>query len=484
MVGRISGSFTHGSSGQANLLSITLNLTPGVNHTLIACIGTKDSVVDRTVNSIIQNGVTWTKQVQQKSPNHITSEIWLGAVYSSAGTSLTINFNGNASVGACNIADVCEYIPPLTLDAKTPILAANYGVSSVLNTGSTLTTSEDNELWVATGCTNATTHFSPNPSTFSQLDGQPNPNGGTISYLENTSNSIGTAQCSVTLGSSTAWVGCIAAFKPVSLLVAADGRICGTGSKQTVWGYGNVKTLVAVQSNFYDFNKTAVIENLIIDGGGYSGTTGILLENVYNCCIRNLTIRNCDVGIHLKISGGKWTEFNRIEHVRMSNVKQGILFSTTGERNLEDPYLPGDSFGFTKIDDVGISLKNVSDAIGIQIGNGVGSFNVKPYSSSIKANVWIDTAGGTGLKVMNGELQYGLMSLAVQGPLNGIGIDLRDNGEINKSIYHNQFSGFDGDDNVIKRGFMLTTAGINYSPPDDRRILPNNAVTDILTKSY
>jgi parallel beta-helix repeat protein len=278
----------------------------------------------------------------------------------------------------------------------------------------------------------------------------------------------------------------------MTITVLRDGRYAGSGSKQTTINYSGTSTIMQVQQTFDwdsqnnkwvgDWAHSALIENLVIDGLNYSGTTGILLENVVNCFIRNLTIRNCDVGIHLRntdihSTGGLWTEFNRIEHVRMSNVKQGILFSTTTGG--------GDSFGFTKIDDVGIELKNDSSAVGIQIGDGTSL--VKPYSSFIKANVWIQSAGGTGMKLNNAELRYGLINFAVQGPSNGIGVDLQSNPTRDRAIWYNQFSTFTGsppNDTVDKKGFLLATGGISYTPPDDRRILPNNALTDILTKSW
>lgn len=248
-----------------------------------------------------------------------------------------------------------------------------------------------------------------------------------------------------------------------TITVLRDERYAGSGSKQTTVNYDGDSTIMQVQESF-DWNseeekwegywiESAVIENLIIDGLNYSNTTGIYLENVYNCFIRNLTIKNCDVGIHLRNTGGKWTEFNRIEHVRMSNVKTGIKFSTNGEQY---EGLPGDSTGFTKIDDVGIALKDDANAVGIQIGDG-NQLKIKPYSSYIKANVWMQSSGGTGMKLDNGELQYGLISLAVEGPSSGYGIK-----GTNAVIANNQqflkSNGF-----TLSKGVFLTCAGIsNY----------------------
>ena len=208
----------------------------------------------------------------------------------------------------------------------------------------------------------------------------------------------------------------------MSINVVVDGRYAGNGSKQTpLSGSGIVIMKVTPNVPNGDFHKTAIIENLIIDGknpgpgGGISaGSVGILLQNVYNCIIRNVTILNCEVGIKIENTGNYWSQSNRIEHVRMTNVKTGILFTAASGNS-------GD-FGFTTIKDVGIKLNsetddNVADPerVGIQIGTSNGPV-VKPYSSFIKATVWLgDNNSGCGMKVY-GELKYGLVMLAVESP--------------------------------------------------------------------
>lgn len=216
--------------------------------------------------------------------------------------------------------------------------------------------------------------------------------------------------------------------------------------------------------------KSSIIENLIIDGQNLD-VTGIKLENVYNSWIRNVTIMNCKIGVHVHMKYGAWSEFNRLEHIRMTNVEKGIVFTTEGYF-MEG--FPGNSAAFTTIDDVGISLKNTSDAVGIQIGgiedpNDVTSTSVTPYSSSIKANISMESAGGIGLKIINGELRYGLINLAVKGPSNGIGIDLTN--AIHRAVYFNQFTKLTTDqyknpdyiNNPITggRGTFLTCNGLN-----------------------
>jgi len=215
----------------------------------------------------------------------------------------------------------------------------------------------------------------------------------------------------------------------LSTIVAADGRYVGAGSKQTTLsGSGIVIVKVTPNVPSGDYHKTAIIENLIIDGknpatnGISAGSVGILLQNVYNCVIRNVTILNCEVGIKIENTNNYWSQSNRIEHVRMTNVKTGILFTAAGTN--------GD-FGFTTIKDVGIKLSETEQSnVGIQIGTANGPV-VKPYSSFIKATVWLGKTGANyGMRIY-GELKYSLVMFAVECPdasgglANKVGVDIQ-----------------------------------------------------------
>ncbi|MCL2291664.1 MAG: hypothetical protein FWC30_01135 [Candidatus Bathyarchaeota archaeon] len=212
------------------------------------------------------------------------------------------------------------------------------------------------------------------------------------------------------------------------ITVGMDELYAGAvGSKQTViTGTG---TIMKFESNFQAtllipaFTRSVVVENLIIDGQGAAGTTGLLLENVGGAFIRNITIRNCDVGIHLRNIDGGWTETNHLQHIRMENVKKGILFNTSGSGVKG----PGDSFGHSYIDDVSIVLRNTAGTVGIQVGDvsdPSGVF-VKPYFSFIRANVWLNSQDGCGIKMVNrGELRLCLANIGVHGNGSGLALDL------------------------------------------------------------
>jgi len=208
-----------------------------------------------------------------------------------------------------------------------------------------------------------------------------------------------------------------------TIVVAYDGRKAGTGSKQTTYTYTGASTIMSVASNMSNLDRNAVIENLVIDGTNASGTTGILLENVCNCLIRNLTIRNCTVGIEVKITGNNRAFGNRFEHIRMINVKTGIRFTGTSSNK---------DFAYTSIDDVGISLcVDVFDQYpanynGIYVGS-----NARLYNAFVKATLWTsDDYLHRGL-VVDGELRYSLVNVEVEnsgcGVLIGLGGVVLDN---------------------------------------------------------
>jgi hypothetical protein len=280
----------------------------------------------------------------------------------------------------------------------------------------------------------------------------------------------------------------------VTTTVPVDGLIRGIGSKQVTLNYtGNYCALTVTPNTRWThdesqgtpinipppFHQATVIENLVLDGTGSSGATGIILSDVYNCTIRNLTIKNFAFGIKLtatnayynidqwgnhdtRFGPGNFSEANRIMHVRFENVGMGIIFDSGSGSG---------SFACTTIDDVEIQLMNSELAVGIQIGTLNNSTTAQPYSSRIKANVLLQSAGGTGIKLVNGELKFGLINIAVKGPTNGKGVDIS-NATTGNAVNLNQ-------------SFFLSTDGISYSNPDNT-VIPKQSnppdVNDIQVK--
>jgi hypothetical protein len=271
-------------------------------------------------------------------------------------------------------------------------------------------------------------------------------------------------------------------------MVGIAERLAGSvGSKQTVITgtgkiiqfYSNFTKDPAFDPNSIDPNysndskyvhRTAVVENLIVDGQGQGGTTGLFLRNLGNVFIRNVTVRNCDVGIHLHNAKGAWTETNHIQHVRMENVKTGILFSSDGYFSDD---LPGNSFGHSYIDDVSIALRDTSNAVGIQVGDGQfgnGGVGIKPngwivtvdpYFSFLKADVWFGAADSCGVKLVNGTVKHCLVNIGVHGKGVGAGVGLDLFSAVTSSVSpveKNQRSKTLG----VMSGFVLRTENLKY----------------------
>jgi hypothetical protein len=217
--------------------------------------------------------------------------------------------------------------------------------------------------------------------------------------------------------------------------VARDDLFYGDYSTQDTIS-ANASTanpIIDVQSNFnptYEPWKTAIIENMIIDGGNYNATVvGIRVKDVYNCWIRNVTIKNCAIGILVESSAGYESNQNRFEHIRMSNVERGIEFS--GVDN-------GTTHTRTHIDQVGISLKNVSSAVGIQVGRYPEKL-INLQDAFIKANVWLSNASSecTGMYI-HGQVKHSLINLETENfnGTGGTGIQIRTPGNYN--VWKNQ----------------------------------------------
>jgi len=230
-----------------------------------------------------------------------------------------------------------------------------------------------------------------------------------------------------------------------------NDRLAGVGSKQTTYTYDNASPIILVKPNAPNkLDSNAIIENLIIDGEDYptfgQNTTGILLENVCNCLIRNLTIRNCDVGIKVQITGNGKAFGNRFEHIRMINVKTGILFTGTPS-NVD--------FSYTTIDNVGISFShdknNVTKFVGIKVDS-----NANLYNAFVKATVWTSNVNHKGMEI-NGAVKYSLVNLEVED--SGTGVQINSGAVVSNN-----------------QSFLLTTLGLS---PSTRKVNLNGNTDDI-----
>ena len=157
-----------------------------------------------TVTSITQTGATWTN-VTSKAATRTQAEIWKASNISGAGTVITVNLSGTLTVGGATASEFSG-LDPSPIDKTAS--ASGSGTAPV--SGTTATTTEANEVWIA--------------SITNDNGGQSSPtNGFTLTtsasnagYLEKIVSSTGTASTGVTTATSN-WAGCIATFKAASV---------------------------------------------------------------------------------------------------------------------------------------------------------------------------------------------------------------------------------------------------------------------------
>jgi len=435
-----------GIAGNSSSLTVTLDNTPTSGNVLIAVVGTYGSYAP-SVSSITQQSgsVSWAVQEVscQDSLYGRRVEIWAGVVSGTVSPTLTITLASRGSGANSDpvITDVCEYSGLNTNSLKDVSGTASGTYTTTLWTGQA-TTSQANELWIGgifNVCNDGNGDIDkPLTDGYILLDGV----GAiycqtkSLAYIERIVTFTGTASCYITGGSFNtyeAYVSCIVAFKGSTaggssgtIYVGYNEHYGGEGSKLTTVTYSGGTEIIHVNSNESDVNSNAVIENLIIDGSDVANTIGIQLQNVSNCIVRNVTIMNCDVGIRVWISDASSANGNRFEHIRMINVKQGIIFAGNSGGY--------DKFYHTVIDDVGISIKqDHSNGIGILVGDS----NARLYDSFIKATVWLNGANRNqkGM-VVEGQVKYSLVNLEVEEATSnsGYGLYITTTG----TVYNNQ----------------------------------------------
>ena len=213
------------AAGLGTTLTVTQNSPPtNGNLNILAFCSTvtefeSGSYVTRSVSSITQTGVTWTKQAFQDTwwehpANHLNtlnSEIWVGVVGAGASATITLTLLGTGDTNNAEVANVCEYSGLLTsgfLD-KTAI---NAGESTNTDTGTTAITSQANELWI--GAIAAERAQTTPTNGFTLLDGVYYTGYGiSNAYLEKIVSATGTANSGTSIASIENWVGCIVTLK-------------------------------------------------------------------------------------------------------------------------------------------------------------------------------------------------------------------------------------------------------------------------------
>jgi hypothetical protein len=246
-----------GTSGTSSV-SVTMSSTPVSGNILIATIAimcwTSTAI---TVSSITETNVVWTKVINSADTDesyYWDSEIWKGVVSASASTSVTVTLSGTPGGGGGSVVNICEYnssIGTLTTD-KT---AYNSGADYDIDSGTTVTTTESEELWI--GSLMGTGAQATPTNSFTLLDGTLRAHGGSGGFLEKIVSSTGTAN----VGDSQSptwyyWSGCIATFKAVPATVTETVVLSNSVSISTsssdykiVYFKGTTTTIISMVDN-------------------------------------------------------------------------------------------------------------------------------------------------------------------------------------------------------------------------------------------
>lgn len=194
--------------------TISLTSTPTSGNVLILCYGSINNGY-ASISSISQTGVTWAglsnPQSKSEYAGYYQSEIWFGIVGAGASKDASITLAATPTTYGA-VADICEYSGVLTtgfLDKK----ASTAGTSNVPVTGTTATTTQNDELLIAVTMigSNRTQAYNVTYG-FTTLDGASmNPVG--IAFMEKIVSTTGTYQAGTTASASGTWAGCIATFK-------------------------------------------------------------------------------------------------------------------------------------------------------------------------------------------------------------------------------------------------------------------------------
>jgi hypothetical protein len=226
----------YANTNGATSLGITQASTP-TNGNLNILTGNIVTSSPTPISSIVQTGVTWSRVV-----NAGFTELWKGVVGSGASKTITVNFASSLNSANSAVANVNEYsgLDSSPLD-KT---ATHSGGNSNLDSGTTSTTSQANELWVASlgnRTNNGGSATLTNPTNgFTLLDGvqvyQNSNYPAANAFMEKIVSTTGTANTGATASSTSSnyWDCCIATFKAtLSTPISASDTGSGSDSSAT-----------------------------------------------------------------------------------------------------------------------------------------------------------------------------------------------------------------------------------------------------------
>ena len=257
-----------GNTGNSNRTSINVNMVtaPVAGNTMIAVISTRGTSANR-VSAISQTGATWSRVAQATNSGGTTTEIWFApSVAANAATAVTIS---QASLRSAAV--VMEYSGVLAVSPTDQITNAT-GNSNSPVTGTTLTTTQANELWIGgIGYINSTPTLGTILNSFTSVASAQSTsntpgNNAKVYALNRIVNATGTASSGGTLSASAQWSGAIATFRTVTPTTLA---LSGSAAANYTLS-GGIGTVQITP-------KALSVSGLTASGRAYDGTSVALL---------------------------------------------------------------------------------------------------------------------------------------------------------------------------------------------------------------
>jgi hypothetical protein len=266
----------------ATTVAVTVT-APTNGNTLVAVISTRGTSTNQ-VTSISQTGASWIRAAQVANANNSTTEIWYTTNLNSAATGITINLAASLKAAAV----VMEYTGLLTPNA-VDVTANSTGNSTAAVTGTTITTTQANELWIGgIGLADsANTVGTPNNS-FTSVANVTSAGNGTdmrVYALERITNTTATASSGGTVSAIAQWSGVIATFKATlssgTVLTlggsaATNYTLAGLTGSVTITNKALTVTGLTANNKTYDATNTATFAGsaafLVAEAAG-TGTT-------------------------------------------------------------------------------------------------------------------------------------------------------------------------------------------------------------------
>ena len=180
---------------------------PTAGDVIVLTVGLR-TTVSTTVSSVSETGVSWTVAVNSVSAGNYLACICYGVVGSGAGAVISV-FPSDTSYYGC-VMDASEFsdLSSTPLD----VYASNTGAGTTTDTGTTVTTSTPNELFVGDSVTGSQTQSSATNG-FSVIGGTPFDSGYVCSaFLYKIVSSTQTANSGCQI-SGASWSGAIATFE-------------------------------------------------------------------------------------------------------------------------------------------------------------------------------------------------------------------------------------------------------------------------------